>query len=418
MSLIATRHKKQSSKIFRPMWNQGVIFARSEFTKSLTLMSTIKIHTQPLQAQPWLERYRGKLPIFACVLGFTDTCLIPGISAAGKTPVDRKYTAIADAEFLANGVSPQPQNPLPPLVAGASPVYISRAIIAALDLPLYIFNAGLLTPPTVPHIDLGGTPAACLTTGAALPLAIVTHLYQQGLIWGEKLAAAAEDSYVIIGECVVGGTTTALSLLCGLGIDAAGKVNSSHPICNHQQKMAIVQAGLSQLKLPLSPFELVAAIGDPMQIVVVGMAIAASRTSGVLLAGGTQMLAVAALIQAIGLEEGLEINTAQIVVGTTAWVAGDRSGDTVALAKLIPQIPLISTRLSFTNSRYPQLQVYEQGFVKEGVGAGGAAIAASLYQDWGQTELLDAIEQLLDLQYAAEDVAVSGRQTLVPPKPQ
>jgi uncharacterized protein (TIGR00303 family) len=356
----------------------------------------IQIHTQPLPAQQWLERYRGKLPVFACVLGFTDTCLIPGISAAGKTPEDRQYTAIADAEFLAHGVRLQPDYPLPPLIAGASPVYISRAIVAALDLPTYIFNAGLPTPPTIPHVDLGGMPAACLTTGAALEREIVDRLYEQGWLWGMKLAAVVgEDSYVIIGECVVGGTTTALSLLTGLGIDALGKVNSSHPVCNHQQKWEIVARGLSQLNLPISPLALVAAIGDPMQIVVAGMAMAASQTCGVLLAGGTQMLAVAALIQAIGVNRGLEIDTRQIVVGTTSWVATDRSGDTVALARSIPQIPLISTKLSFADSKYPQLQVYEQGFVKEGVGAGGLAIAASLYQDWGQKELLDSIEQLL-----------------------
>jgi uncharacterized protein (TIGR00303 family) len=362
----------------------------------------IQIHTQPLPAQQWLERYRGKLPVFSCVLGFTDTCLIPGISAAGKTPEDRKYTAIADAEFLANGVRLQAQHPLPPLVAGASPVYISRSIVAGLDIPIYIFNAGLPTPPTVPHVNLGGIPAACLTTGAALPLDTVDRLYRQGAIWGEKLATEVGESYIVIGECVVGGTTTALSLLTGLGIEALGKVNSSHPVCNHQQKWEIVERGLSCLNLPLAPLALVAAIGDPMQIVVAGMAIAASRTCGVLLAGGTQMLAVAALIRAIGVAEDLEINTAQIVVGTTSWVANDRSGDTVALARLIPQIPLISTNLSFAKSQYSQLQVYEQGFVKEGVGAGGLAIAASLYRGWGQVELLDSIEQLL-----GESLAVS-----------
>jgi uncharacterized protein (TIGR00303 family) len=358
----------------------------------------IEIYTQQLPAQQWLDRYRGKLPVFACVLGFTDTCLIPGISAAGKTPEDRRYTAIADAEFLGLGVQSQPDYPLPPLIAGASPVYIARAIVAALDLPLYIFNAGLPIPPTVPHIDLGGIPAACLTTGAALPLAIVEHLYQQGLRWGEKLAALHPDSYLVIGECVVGGTTTALSLLTGLGIDALGKVNSSHPVCNHHQKAQIVAQGLAHFKTihyPLSPFELIAAIGDPMQIVVAGMAISASRSTGVLLAGGTQMLAVAALITAIGVNQDLEIDTTQIVVGTTAWVASDRSGDTVALAQLIPQMPLISTNLSFADSQYSQLQVYEQGFVKEGVGAGGLAIAASLSQNWGQREILDSIEQLL-----------------------
>ena len=375
----------------------------------------IQIHTAPLQAQQWLDLYRGKLPVFACVLGFTDTCLIPGISAAGKTPADRRYTAIADAEFLARGVRSHPDYPLPPLIAGASPVYISRAIVAALNLPSYIFNAGLPIAPTVPHIDLQGLPAACLSTGAALPLKIVEQLYHQGLSWGEKLAALHPDSYLVVGECVVGGTTTALSILTGLGIDALGKVNSSHPVCNHRQKAEIVAQGLSHLNLGItvqpstlphlptpptlrslpSPLELVASVGDPMQIVVAGMAIAACRTTGILLAGGTQMLAVAALINAIAIHQNLTVNTAQIIVGTTAWVAGDRTGDTVTLARLIPQIPLLSTNLSFTNSKYSQLQVYEQGFVKEGVGAGGLAIAASLYQDWGQVEMLDSIEQLL-----------------------
>jgi uncharacterized protein (TIGR00303 family) len=356
----------------------------------------IQIHTHQVQAQQWLDRYREQFPVFACVLGFTNTCLIPGISAAGKTPEDRKYTAIADAEFLAHGVRLHPQYPLPPLIAGASPVYIARAIVAALDIPLYIFNAGLPIPPTVAHIDLQGMPAACLSTGAALPPEIVEALYHQGTLWGEKLAATVgQDSYIILGECVVGGTTTALALLEGLGIDAAGKVNSSHPVCNHHQKAELVDRGLSRLNLPLSPLELVAAIGDPMQIVVAGMAIAASSSCGVLLAGGTQMLAVAALIQAIGVDLDIDINTAQIVIGTTAWVAGDRTGDTVALAELIPHIPLISTQLSFANSQYAQLQVYEHGFVKEGVGAGGLAIAASLYQNWGQLELLNSIEQLL-----------------------
>lgn len=358
----------------------------------------INIHTQQQQASAWLGRYRGKLPQFACVLGFTETCLIPGISAAGKTPQDRQYTAIADAEFLYHGVQPDPQHPLPPLIAGASPVYISHAIGANLKFPLYIFNAGLPHPPTIPHIDLRGVPAACVSTGAALPLEVVTHLYQQGLAWGEKLAALMEDSYLVLSECVVGGTTTALSLLAGLGVDAHRRVNSSHPICNHDQKWEIVQRGLQKLKLHPSPLEVVAALGDPMQIFVAGMAIAGSRRGGVLLAGGSQMLAVYALIREVGRSADLDWNPAEIVVGTTRWVVADPTGNTIALAELIGEVPLLSTNLSFAASRYSQLQMYEQGFVKEGVGAGGAAIAATLYQNWGQSEILHAIEALLDEQ--------------------
>ena len=362
----------------------------------------IEIYTQLARGRQWLEQYRGRPPLFACVLGFTDTGLLPGISAAGSTPEARRYTAIADAEFLYNGPQPHPQYPLPPLAAGASPVLISRALVEALSIPVYLFNAGLPQPPAVPSIDLGGVPAACLTSGEALPLPTVKHLLEQGFKWGQKLAALAAGSYLILGECVVGGTTTALAVLTGLGIPAFGKVNSSHPSCNHAQKSAVVQTGLERMicrdliQNPLDPLQLVAAVGDPMQVAAAGMAIAASRTCGVLLAGGTQMLAVYALMQALASQYAWEWNPAQIVVGTTRWVAEDPTGDTVGLAGAVGQVPLLATQLSLAASRYPQLRAYEQGYVKEGVGVGGCALAAHLYQGWNQPQLLQAIEAALE----------------------
>ena len=359
----------------------------------------IQTYSQAARSIAWMQRFKGRSPLFACILGFTETGLIPGISAAGATPSDRQYTAVADAEFLALGAQAHPQYALPPLQAGASPVLISRAIVAAQQIPLYLFNAGLPHAPSVACIDLGGAPARCLSQGNALDLAIVQHLLQQGLQWGEKLATATEG-YVILSECVVGGTTTALAVLTGLGWDAIGKVNSSHPTCNHQQKWELVQAGLGLATfplspLPLSPLPLVAAVGDPMQIVVAGMAIAASRRCGVMLAGGTQMLAVYALMAAIAQTEALDWQPDQVIVGTTRWVAEDPTGDTVGLATLL-NAPLLATQLSFAQSRYATLAAYERGFVKEGVGAGGSAIAATLYQGWGQVQLLEAIETLAD----------------------
>ncbi len=361
----------------------------------------LKIYTQISSGQRWLNRYRSQRPIFACLLGFTETGLIPGISAAGKTPQDRQYTAIADAEFLINGCQPHPSYALPPLGVGVSPVFITRAIVEKLQIPVYLFNTGLPIPPTVPSIDLKGLSARCLTTAQALPLVTVEHLFEQGLIWGKKLAQDCPDSYLILSECVVGGTTTALALLTALGIDAFGKVNSSHPECNHQQKQILVEKGLKLANISTyNPFECVAAVGDPMQIVAAGMAIAASETVGVMLAGGTQMLAVYALIQGILKTSLHPANLEQIIVGTTRWVAEDFTGDTVGLAKSLFPVCLMATQLNFKNSRYSALQFYEKGFVKEGVGAGAAAIAAYLYQNWNQEDLLNNIENLLD-EYAA-----------------
>ncbi|MEO0853410.1 MAG: TIGR00303 family protein, partial [Cyanobacteria bacterium J06648_11] len=62
------------------------------------------------RARAWLSQYRGRRPAFACILSFTETALIPQVSAAGKSAEARRYTAAADGEFLLRGASFTPQN--------------------------------------------------------------------------------------------------------------------------------------------------------------------------------------------------------------------------------------------------------------------------------------------------------------------
>ena len=418
-------------------------------TTGINNLDMIRICTQPTAAAAWLQRYQSQRPLLACVLGFTATGLIPNISAAGATPQDREYTAIADAEFLLNGPQPAPIRPLPPLQAGASPALISRAVVANQQIPVHLFNAGLCHPPTVDCMDLGGSPARCLSSGDALDLDLAMQLFEQGWHWGKQLARQVPHSYIVLAECVVGGTTTALAVLAALGISAWSKVNSSHVVCNHQQKQAIVQQGLrlaqqrwshdlnhpidrsiSQQKIkhfgdshreiwhadaqaarPPDALSIAAAIGDPMQIAAAGMMLSASQIGGVLLAGGTQMLAVYALAQAIARDRKLTWQPQQVVVGTTRWVVDDASGDTVGLAQLVGTVPLLAANLNFCQSRHPQLRAYEQGYVKEGVGAGGCAIAASLYRGWTPAQLQKAVDELIDQQIQAMPSSLARQQS-------
>ncbi|MBP0000326.1 MAG: TIGR00303 family protein [Cyanobacteria bacterium SID2] len=369
----------------------------------------IRVYTQIDRGYQWLHSYRGKSPLFACVFGFTETGTLPGISAAGRTPEDRRKTALADAEYLLDGPKPLPRYPLPPLAAGASPAVISRAVVTGLAMPTYLFDAGL--PEPIPKltqkssrfetIDLEGTPAQCLMTGSAMEYETTERLLELGLLWGDRLARSGD--YAILGECVVGGTTTALAVLLGLGFEADGYVNSSYPECNHERKRTVVRRGLQRWrercdadgKIGSSALAVVAALGDPMQVVVAGMTISLSRHGGVLLAGGTQMLAVYALARAIARERQLTWYPEQVVVGTTRWVVEDPTGHTVQLARLVGNVPLVATQLNLSASRYPQLQAYERGYVKEGVGAGGCAIAASLH-DWSEARLLDVVDATFD----------------------
>ena len=351
------------------------------------------------QAAAWLTRYRGKTPSFACVLSFTETGLLPGISAAGQTRQDRCRTATADGAFLTNRSSVT----LPRLAAGISPAVITRAVLHSLDISCQLLSTGLPTEISAPHIALSQVQAQGVHTGRAMSLSAAHTLFEAGKYWGHQLAR--NGHYLIIGESVVGGTTTAQAVLTALGYDVANRMSSSLLVGNHAQKQQLVQAGIaaghrSGLLATASPINIVAAVGDPMQLVVAGMAITASQLGGVLLAGGSQMLAVYALIKRL-IETHAAIDQAtigQIVVGTTRWVIEDRSADTVAIATQL-NAPYLASQLNFHQSRYVQLQAYERGFVKEGVGAGGCAIAAHLYARWNNAQLNHAIEREVQSAY-------------------
>jgi len=325
-------------------------------------------------AERWLAALPGRRPLFACVLGFTETCLIPGISAAGSTPEARRLTAPGDGEVLLSGCSRR----LPTAPEGyPSPVVIARAVIELLGLDVVVFDAGL-SEPCAGAVDLGGQPAACLSGGRALPPAVVGHLFAEGVRWGERLAGRGD--YLAVGECVAGGTTTALAVLRGLGFAADGLVNSSHPTCNHDQKRRVVEDALSAAALaPAAPaLAVLAAVGDPAQPALAGIAVGASRGGAVLLAGGTQMLAVAALAERLARELAEPWQPERVLVGTTRWVAADPSASAARLAELLGAVPLVAGDLDFTASRIAGLRAYERGYVKEGVGAGGLIVAAHL----------------------------------------
>jgi len=376
--------------------------------------TSIALYSEPAISRQWCDCLRGKLPRFACVAGFTATALIDQISAAGLTPHDRLLTANADLDFLVSGDQRDPLYPLPPLVAGASPVLISRAIAAELQWPIVAVNAGLPYALSQPAINLDSPPARCVSRGRSLDRAVVERLFDQGLKLGRSWSDTGQFSrsgqtesaaWLILGECVVGGTTTALAVLAALGIEASGWMSSSMVQCDRQLKQRLVRSGLEACErrgasLPLEPIAAIAAVGDPMQPVVAGAVLGAIGAGmPVLLAGGTQMLVVWELARRLALLGGWPWASDRLVVGTTRWVVDDPAaqitGGAVELARSLGA-PLLASRLDLSKSRHGTLRLYEQGYVKEGVGAGGAAIGATLHRGWDSAQMVRAIDQLAD----------------------
>jgi uncharacterized protein (TIGR00303 family) len=345
------------------------------------------------QGQRLVERLRGKRPLFCCVLAHTDICEQPGISAAGATPELRRFTAAADAEVVHLGrprcLPDVPANPLGP----PSPVVITAAVCQLARLEYRFISAGLRVKPAVPLLEIGDAPGLDIRGGRAVPGA--RGLFERGRALGRALAAEAD--YLVIGESVPGGTTTALALMLALGLDADGRVSSSfannpHPLKGEVVATALAAAWPRGRPRDLDPIEAAAAVGDPMQPAVAGLALGALEGGPVLLAGGTQMAAVLALMLAQERREGREVPLEWLGVATTRWVAEDPQADLRGLARQLGRTPFLAANLDFSASRHPALRRYEEFLVKEGVGAGGVAVAVMLLLGLGPQELLPAIE--------------------------
>lgn len=341
---------------------------------------------------------------FLLAIGSTESSDVPGISAAGATAEMRRMTPAFDAEALVLGrTSSGERVPVSP-TGIVSPVVVTRAALGFLDCDTVVVNCGSFVAPAVGCITAGTTVARCLSTGQALEHSHVERLFRCGFESGLELRDRYE--YLVVGECVPGGTTTALAVLKGLGYDADRLLSSSLPEANHQLRERLVNQGLERAGLyrdgcrvnrtrEILPLEAVAACGDPMQPFVAGLALSASATVPVILAGGSQMLAVWALISEIAYRDGMDLVSRSLAVITTKWVAFDRSAGIRRLAELVAA-PFAASCPSFAKSRHSGLRAYEDGHVKEGVGAGGAMAAAYLIGNADPDSLVEAVDASYD----------------------
>ncbi|HKZ62184.1 MAG TPA: TIGR00303 family protein [Nitrososphaera sp.] len=330
-----------------------------------------------------------KNPVFACVISYTATSEVPGLTVAGANPELVKYTSPADAEFLHYGRC-KCINVVPATPDGKpTPALITRAALQMADIPLLVVDAGAKVKPSIPYVSLGVEPGRNIIHENAMDETSVRRAFDHGEILGRQLAKLSD--LVVVGESIPGGTTTALAVLSALGINAKFKVSSSMSENPHDLKNRVVESAIKRAGRTSSPFEAVAALGDPMMPSVAGIASGALAAGGrAMLAGGTQMSAVIAILKRFGKP------LVGLCIGTTSYVARDPSADLAGLVKAASRrVPILSCDLHLGESSKPGLQAFAKGFVKEGVGAGGAAIAAMLKSKGRITgkKLLKAIEK-------------------------
>jgi uncharacterized protein (TIGR00303 family) len=295
--------------------------------------------------------------------GTTETAAIDGLSAAGAEPALREHTPGADAEILASGRPVRsPVVPMSP-TGCPTPAAVTRAVRELVGLRLTVLEAGLPQPIAIETVDLDASPGADVREPVAVPDA------------GAVYAAARDrgrdfptDEHLLLAETIPGGTTTALGVLEALGEPAT--VSSSLANNPLERKREVVDAGLAASDLDpgeaaADPLSALRAMGDPVLVTLAGFAAGAIETGvPVTLAGGTQLLAVAACLRHRDVAAPLDL-------ATTSFLRADPTAHVAALADAL-DVTVTTTDPGFDAVDHPAAGAYCRGEAKEGVGMGGA----------------------------------------------
>ena len=329
--------------------------------------------------------------LFLLVLGNTEISTIPGISVAGATPELTKLTPPADAEYLFHE-KPLIIDAIPVTPEGhPTPAIITKAARELAGFPVLVVRGGTYLAPLVPHVHISDAVGRDFRKGPALPE--FGEIIKRAKLLGEELGKSSVEE-LVIGESTPGGTTTAQAVLWALGYDA--RTSSAAPNNPQSLKEEVIKAGFERVGIKPGdfrerPLEALKQFGDPMMAAVIGLSLGFRKD--IVLAGGTQMLAVAALLKALGEDMG------RFMIATTKWVVKDESATFLETAREIG-IVTYAADLDFSNSRFNGLRDYERGYVKEGVGAGGAtwlAVKAGFSPEEVSKKVEELYERLMEM---------------------
>jgi uncharacterized protein (TIGR00303 family) len=240
-----------------------------------------------------VKSFATKNPVFVCVISYTATSEIPGLTVAGANAELVKYTSPADAEFLYHGrcscIDVVPATP----DGKPTPALITRTALQLARIPLLIVDAGAKVKPSIPYISFGVEPGRNVMNENAMDISSVKRAFEYGELLGKQLAIMSD--LTVVGESIPGGTTTALAVLRALGVDARFKVSSSMPENPHNLKNKVVDSAIERVITEIgrisSPFEAISTLGDPMMPSIAGIASGVLSASGkVMLAGGLRCL--------------------------------------------------------------------------------------------------------------------------------
>jgi len=303
----------------------------------------------------------------------TATANIAGITQAG-IPGLIHLTPVLDAEFLATGevrslpnVAETPKGvPTPALITRGVHLLSPYSHIELLDLGLEVQPTG--DDLNIHHFDI--QPSGNIAEGANIN---AKALFDKGVAFGKSYKC--KDDYLILGESVPSGTTTATATALALGYDAKALFSSSFKDVPNNIREETIAKALAHVEGETDLFDILGSVADNMLIFNAGFILGVNSRFPIVLAGGTQMACVLlvanSILQTKGQAQDLPLQN--IALCTTKWVAEDENSDIKVLLEMLDfPINAYYADFDFSLSEHPALKLYDEGEAKEGVGAGGA----------------------------------------------
>jgi len=299
----------------------------------------------------FIESLRGKKATFMLALSNTQTANIEGITQAG-IPGKIYLTPTLDAEFLTTGEVRSLEDIAKTPKGVPTPALITRAVHLLKPYSnIELINLGLEKLPQIDYFKIHDF-----------------SIFQQGIAFGQKYNC--KDDYIILAESVPAGTTTAKATALALGYDCEKDFSSSFKNVPEDIREITIQNALKNIDKNDDIFKILGSVSDNMIIFNAGFILGLNNKIPLILAGGTQMACVLLVVNKILEVMNGAIETSNLALVTTSWIANDTQSDIKALLKMCS---------------FP---------INSGVGA-GAALAYGLLYGLNKQQITSKIEEFL-----------------------
>ena len=319
----------------------------------------------------FIESLRGKKATFMLALSNTKTANIEGITQAG-IPGMIHLTPTLDSEFVCTGEVRSLENIAKTPKGVPTPALISRGVhLMAPFGRIELLNLGLEVTPKVDYFKVHEfeiKPSQNIAKNAKIN---AEAIFQKGVAFGQSYEC--RDEYIILGESVPSGTTTAMATAIGLKYKVANAFSSSFKNVPNDIREKTLKLALSNIEDRDDIFTVLSKVADNMLIFNAGFILGLNNRIPLVLAGGTQMASVLLIVDKLLKLMGGVMQTSNLALCTTKWVAKDENSDIEAILKLLRfNLNAYYADFDFSKSTHPALKLYDEGEAKEGVGAGGA----------------------------------------------